>query len=154
MNIYKHTLGNKIKITTHQQYSWGFEVTNGELVAIKELKDYDIYDLYFTGEITFIQCRRLLKQLPSIENIDIANEFKVGNHSNDIDTLTRYYCNARQEREREYQRFLTFVKGRDVILFKMLLDDDRYIKYNEWAWISELTSDAEILNYVENYLKN
>ena len=62
MNIYKHTLGNATLITTHPKYSWGFEVTDGVLLDYPDVSLSDVYVLYETKEISYIQYKRYLDE--------------------------------------------------------------------------------------------
>jgi len=89
---------------------------------------------------------------------EIANIFKIGNHSNDIDILTEYFKRSQEERNKCYQRFITYCRKNDKDMFDILIRNyvffNEYVFNNNWSVLLDLASESATIEYINEYLKN
>jgi hypothetical protein len=145
-------------VSIYAEYGTYEGIVRGEPIDIKDCEPKWIYDMYLRGEISFIQCRRLLKECGKQVDGEIANIFKVGNYSNDVDILTEYFKRSQEERNNCYQRFITYCKMNDEDMFNILIRNyvffNEYVLNNNWAVLLDLASNSATIEYINEYLKN
>lgn len=145
-------------VSIHAEYGTYEGVVQGTSIAVSECEPQWIYEMHLRGEISFIQCRRMLKECGKEVYGEIANIFKVGNYSVDIDTLTEYFKRSQEERNKCYQRFLTYCRMNDNDMFNTLINNNTY--FNEYVFnnnanaLLDLTNNSATIEYINEYLNN
>jgi len=155
MKLFKH---NNF-VSRYAEYGVFSGISQGIEIDIKDCEPQWLYDMYGRGEITFIQCRRLLKECGKEINSDIANYFKLGNYSKEIETLTDYYIRAKEEREKAFEILMTYCNINNAEAFNELMNNydtyyNAYVERNEINILLEKINDEDILNYINENLKN
>jgi hypothetical protein len=154
MQLFKY----KDFVSIYDEYGTYEGIVKGKAIDVKECEPQWIYEMYLRGEISFIQCRRLLKECGKQVDGEIANIFKVGNHSNDIDILTEYFKRSQEERNKCYQRFITYCRKNDKDMFDILIRNyvffNEYVFNNNWSVLLDLASESATIEYINEYLKN
>jgi len=154
MQLFKY----KDFISIYAEYGTYEGVVKGTPIDVISCEPEWIYDMYVRGEISFIQCRRLLKECNHTIDGEIANIFKVGNHSNDIDVLTQYFKRSQEERNKCYQRFITYCRMNDSAMFNTLISNysysNEYVFNNNHDVLLKIASNTSTIEYINEYLKN
>lgn len=154
MQLFKY----KDFVSIYAEYGTYEGVVQGTPIAVSECEPQWIYEMHLRGEISFIQCRRMLKECGKEVYGEIANIFKVGNYSVDIDTLTEYFKRSQEERNECYQRFLTYCRMNDKDVFNNLISNNTY--FNEYIFNNNanallgIASKTETIDYINEYLNN
>jgi hypothetical protein len=155
MRLFKHDTF----VSRYAEYGVFSGISKGVEVDIKDCEPQWIYDMYARGEITFIQCRKLLKGCGKEINGEIANYFKLGNYSKDVETLTNYYIRAKEEREKAFETLITYCNMNNAEAFNELMNNydihyGAYVSKNEINTLLEKIKDEDILKYINENLKN
>jgi hypothetical protein len=155
MKLFKHDTF----VSTYAQYGVFSGISQGVEIAVNDCEPHWINDMYVRGEITFLQCRRLLKECGKEIIGEIANYFKVSNYCTNIEILTNYYIRAKEEREKAFETFITYCNMNNAEAFIELMNNyhthyDAYVGKNEINTLLEKISDEGVVNYINENLKN
>jgi len=155
MQLFKY----KDLVSIYAEYGTYEGIVKGEKIDIKDCEPQWLYDMYARGEITFVQCRRLLKECGKEINGEIANYFKIGNYSKDVEILTDYYIRAKEERHKAFETLITYCNMNNAEAFNELMNNyyihyHVYVSSNETNTLLEKINDEDILNYINENLKN